>query len=86
MSNKASTKAERTASILAQNRDHFHEWSRLHAILCMDHGWDSASSMIVMDLFDGVAIASRLYELNAEVRARMEATVAKKATKAKAAA
>jgi hypothetical protein len=75
----AATKAERTASILAQNRGHIHEWSRLHAIVCMDHGWDANASVALMDMFDGVAIAARLDELNAEIRAELEAKTTSKA-------
>lgn len=70
---QATTKAERTAEILRRNRGHVHEWSRLHAIVCMDHGWDPHSAVALMEMFDGVALSARLDELNAEVRARIEA-------------
>jgi hypothetical protein len=54
------TKAERTALILTRERGRPDEFARLHAILCMDHGWDATSSIALMEFFDSVALATRM--------------------------
>ena len=59
-------KQQRTDIILARNRGEPGEFTRLHAIICIDHGWDSAASVTLTDLFDGVQLAARLDEINAE--------------------
>lgn len=57
------TKAERTAAILNRERGRPDEWTRLHAIVCMDHGWDATSAVALMNLIDGVALATRMDEI-----------------------
>jgi hypothetical protein len=37
-------KQQRTQMILDHERGHAFEWTRLHAVLCVPHGWDLESS------------------------------------------
>lgn len=35
-------------------------YGKLHAILCMNHGWDNASAVEFIDFFDSMVIAAEL--------------------------
>jgi len=66
------TKQERTEILLNRERGGKNEWTRLHAILCMDHGFETADGGVFLGIdeaVDLVAIARRLDELTKEALA-----------------
>jgi hypothetical protein len=66
----AQTLEERTEVLLRRERHNPDEYTRLHAILCMDSGWDASTCIELRKFVDTQAIASRLDEIDAEVKAR----------------
>jgi hypothetical protein len=56
--------ARRTNAILKQNRGNKNEWTRLHVILCMSHGWEDDESIELRTIIDLQAIATRLDEMD----------------------
>lgn len=60
------TKQERTKILLAREHGKPYEFQRLHAILCLDHGFENETGGVffgISDAVDLVAVAARLDEI-----------------------
>lgn len=61
-------RAKRTRTLI----DHFNKafgdkaWTKLHGILCMDHGFSGEDEKLIASVFDGIMIAEELDRQNAE--------------------
>jgi hypothetical protein len=66
-----SDKTKRTEMLLKRERGGENEFVRLHAILCLDHGFhrlEGTERFCLDDHIDSIAIAKRLDEILAEAR------------------
>ena len=60
---KTMSTSERTQIILARVKGNVNEWTKLHAILCITHGWLNADSIEFRKWIDLSLIADRMDEI-----------------------